>query len=74
MKKPTDVEVDDIPLTIAGKHGLNLEMDYNIKAAIPRERLDNNALTSATGESMMLFSSRHNNWVLTLREVKRLIC
>jgi hypothetical protein len=50
--KPFDIEVDKIPLTIAGKHGLNMEMDYNIKAAIPRERLDNNALTNAIGESM----------------------
>lgn len=50
--KPFDLKVDDIPMTIAGRHGLNMEMDYNIKAVIPREKLDNNALSSAIGQSM----------------------
>jgi len=50
--KPFDLAVDGIPMTIAGRHGLNMEMNYDIKAAIPREKLDNNALTDALGQSM----------------------
>lgn len=50
--KPFDLTVEDIPLTIAGRHGLNMEMNYDIKAAIPRDKLDNNVLTNALGESL----------------------
>ena len=50
--KPFDVVLEDIPMTIAGRHGLNMEMDYDIRATIPREKLDNNALTAAIGENM----------------------
>ena len=48
--KPFDVNIKDIPMTIAGSHGLNQDMAYDIKAAIPRERLENNAVGAAAGD------------------------
>lgn len=50
--KPFDFKVDDIPMTIAGKHGLTQTMDYNIKATIPKNKIDNNALSDAIGQSL----------------------
>lgn len=48
--KPFDITIKDIPMTIAGSHGLNQQMNYDIKAAIPRDRLENNAVGAAAGE------------------------
>ena len=47
--KPFDVNIKDIPMTITGSHGLNQQMAYDIKAAIPRSRLENNAVGAAAG-------------------------
>ncbi|MCB9081618.1 MAG: hypothetical protein H6555_07905 [Lewinellaceae bacterium] len=40
--KPFDVNVKDIKMTIAGKHGLSQDMNYDIKARIPRKLLEKN--------------------------------
>jgi vacuolar-type H+-ATPase subunit H len=50
--KPFDVNLADIPMTIGGTHGLNRQMAYEIKAAIPRTKLENNAIGSATSEGL----------------------
>lgn len=50
--EPFDLNVGDIPLTIAGAHGLNQQMAYDIKAAIPRQKLENNAVGAAAGQAV----------------------
>ncbi len=46
--KPFDVNVEGIKMNIAGRNGLNKDIDYTINMNIPREKLGdaNNALTS----------------------------
>jgi len=50
--KPFDVNLADIPMTIGGTHGLNRQMAYEIKAAIPRAKLENNKLGAAASEGL----------------------
>lgn len=46
--KPFDFSVDNIDMQVAGKNGLNKDIDYTIQMEIPRKKLGdaNNALTS----------------------------
>jgi vacuolar-type H+-ATPase subunit H len=50
--KPFDISLADIPMTVGGTHGLNRQMAYEIKAAIPRTKLENNAIGSAASEGL----------------------
>ena len=45
--EPFDLEVANIPMQIAGSHGLSQEMSYTIRAAIPREMIAGNVAGSA---------------------------
>ncbi|NJC25095.1 AsmA family protein [Neolewinella antarctica] len=45
--EPFDLNIAGIPMTLAGRHGLDSDMDYNIKAAIPRSMIEGNALAGA---------------------------
>lgn len=47
--KEFDYQVKDIAMKIGGKHSISNEMDYQIKAAIPRELLEKNAVGAAAG-------------------------
>jgi len=48
--KPFDVTIKDIPMTIMGSHGISQDMAYDIRAAIPRSQLKNNAVGAAAGD------------------------
>ncbi|MEO0731624.1 MAG: AsmA-like C-terminal region-containing protein, partial [Bacteroidota bacterium] len=43
--EPFDFRLAGIPLTVSGTHGLEQDMDYNIKARIPRELIKGNIVT-----------------------------
>lgn len=45
--KPFDTKIRDIAMTISGRHGLNMEMDYDLQAAIPRELLRKSGIGQA---------------------------
>ena len=47
--KPFDINIDDIPMTIAGSHSLTQQMDYTISAAIPVEKLDQTGVDVSDG-------------------------
>lgn len=53
--KPFDVVVEDVPMTISGTHGLDMDMDYDIQASIPRELLRRSGIGQAadTGLSFL---------------------
>jgi hypothetical protein len=42
--KPYDIKIKDATLTIGGTHSLSMDMNYNIKAHIPRKMLEKNAV------------------------------
>lgn len=68
--KPFDFQVDDIPMTIAGKHGLTQNMDYNIKATIPKDKIDNNALSDAIGQSLSVVREQASKLGIQLDETQ----
>lgn len=43
--EPFDVRLAGIPLTVQGQHGLDQDMDYRIRAAIPRSMIEGNIVT-----------------------------
>lgn len=43
--EPFNIRLAGMPLTIQGSHGLNQDMDYQIRAAIPREMIGGNIVT-----------------------------
>lgn len=43
--EPFDTRIAGIPLTVQGTHGLDMDMDYQIKAAIPRSLIQGNIVT-----------------------------
>ncbi len=52
--KPFDLKVKDINLNISGTHGLNQNMDYKIKARIPRKLLEKGAVGQAANSGFNL--------------------
>ena len=45
--EPFDLSLAGIDMTVAGSHGLNTEMDYRIRAAIPRTLVEGNIVGGA---------------------------
>ncbi|MEL6356109.1 MAG: AsmA-like C-terminal region-containing protein [Bacteroidota bacterium] len=45
--QPFRVKLAGIPMEVSGKHGLGLDMDYNITAAVPREMIEGNIVAGA---------------------------
>ena len=43
--EPFTLKLAGIPLQVSGKHGLDMDMDYQIQAAIPREWIKGNIVT-----------------------------
>ncbi len=54
--KDFDYKYKDIAMTIGGKHSLKQDMDYKIKAKIPRKLLNQNALGSAANTGLDFLS------------------
>lgn len=45
-------DIDGIGLTMVGKHGLNMALDYNMDLTIPREMLQKNKVTAAADQGI----------------------
>ncbi|MFK8162886.1 MAG: AsmA-like C-terminal region-containing protein [Lewinella sp.] len=43
--EPFNFKLAGIPMQVQGRHGLNLDMDYAIRAAIPRDKIKGNIVT-----------------------------
>lgn len=52
--KPFDLKTKDINFNISGTHGLNQDMDYKIKAKIPRKLLEKGAVGQAANSGFNL--------------------
>jgi len=49
-------KIKDITMFVGGSHGLENDMDYNIKAVIPKELLGKNAATQAASQGLSFLS------------------
>lgn len=43
--EPFNLKLAGIPMQIQGQHGLDMDMDYSIRAAIPRDKINGNIVT-----------------------------
>ncbi len=50
--KDFDYKYKDIDMKIGGKHSLSSDMDYHVKAKVPRKYIENNPLGQAAGTGM----------------------
>ncbi len=56
--KPFDVTIEDIKMTVAGKHSLDQNMDYTISAKVPRAMLDESELGSLANEGLSVLEKQ----------------
>lgn len=56
--KPFDYKVDDIAMKIGGSHGLNQDMDYLIKAKIPRDLLGKSGVGQVANKGLDFLSKQ----------------
>ena len=54
--KEFDTKIKNIAMKIGGTHGINMDMDYNIFAKIPREMLEKNAVGAAASSGLDFLS------------------
>ena len=66
--KPFDVKVKDIGLNISGTHGLNQDMDYKIKARIPRKLLEKGAVGQAANSGFNLLQKEASKLGVSLQK------
>lgn len=66
--EPFPFSVGDARFVVAGKHGLNRAMDYSIKAAIPREMVESNAVGAAIGRGIDQLFGQANKLGLNLEQ------
>ncbi|PHI20813.1 hypothetical protein CEQ90_05475 [Lewinellaceae bacterium SD302] len=45
--EPFKMKIAGIPMQINGRHGLNMDMDYSIVAAVPRDKIEGNIVTGS---------------------------
>lgn len=66
--KEFDYAVEDIDMKISGFHGLTRDMEYTIKAKIPRSYLESNSIGSAAASGLDALSSQANKLGLNLKQ------
>ena len=66
--KEFDYAVEDIDMKISGFHGLTRDMEYKIKAKIPRSYLEANTIGSAAASGLDALTSQANKLGLNLKQ------
>ncbi len=56
--KPFNVQVKDVAMQIAGSHGLNQEMAYQVFTKVPRKTLEQNAVGAAASSGLSLITQQ----------------
>ncbi len=56
--QPFDLQVKDIKMNIAGRHSLTQQLDYTIKAQMPRTMLDKSGLGELAGEGLAVLEKQ----------------
>jgi len=63
-----DYAIEDIAMKISGQHGLNQEMDYTIKAKIPRELLRNSGIGQAADKGLSFLSNEASKFGVNIAQ------
>lgn len=66
--KEFDYKVKDIDMKIGGRHGLTQDMDYKIKAKIPRKLLENNAAGAAVNSGLAALQGQASKLGINLKQ------
>ena len=66
--KEFDLPIKGMDMKVAGTHGLNQEMNYNLKAKIPRELLEKNAVGAAASSGFDALSKEASKLGLDLKK------
>lgn len=67
---PFDVNIASLPMTIAGKHGLDQQMDYNIDTQVPRSLLGGGALGNTVNAGINSLLSQADNAGLNINNAE----
>ena len=70
--EPFDVEIADLPMTIAGRHGLSQEMSYTINTVIPRSMLGDGALGSTINQGVSALVNQASQLGLNVNNAENL--
>ncbi len=65
--KDFDYDYQGIAMEIGGSHGLTSDMNYNIKAKIPRNLLEKNAVSSAANQGLKLLEKEASKIGINLK-------
>ncbi len=72
--KPFDVKVKDVAMNIFGSHSITNEMNYVIKAKVPRKLLEKNAATSAADKGYNLVTKEASKYGLNVQNGEFVNC
>ncbi|MCB0638923.1 MAG: hypothetical protein KDC54_19980, partial [Lewinella sp.] len=70
--QPFDVEVANLPMTIAGTHGLDQQMNYTIDTQVPRSMLGNGALGNTVNQGINSLLTQANSLGLNINNAEYL--
>lgn len=72
LVRPFDVDfkvkAEQIKMNIGGEHGINQDMDYDIKMTVPRALLEKNKATAAVNTGINLLSSQASKLGLNIQQ------
>ena len=64
--EPFDLRIAGFPVNVSGSHGLNQDMDYVLKAAIPRDKIKGNLVTGTALSALDQLAGQANRLGLNL--------
>lgn len=71
---PFDVNVKNIAMNIGGSHSLSNEMNYVIKAKVPRKMLEKNAATATANQGMNMISKEAAKYGVNIKNGEFVNC
>ena len=72
--KPFDVELAELPMTIAGTHSLTQEMNYTINTVVPRSMLGSGALGNTVNAGLSSLVKQANSLGLPINDAGKSQC
>lgn len=70
--EPFDINIADLPMTIAGRHSLTQEMNYTINTVIPRSKLGNGQLGNTINQGVSALVKQAGQLGLNVNDAENL--
>jgi hypothetical protein len=74
LVSPFDINAKNIAMNIGGSHSLNNEMNYVLKAKVPRKLLEKTAATAAANQGLNLISREAGKYGLNIKNGEFVNC